>query len=221
MKVLRYDGQGFWLCHKRLSQGRFPWWPSASSDSKLPGVWPPTNWRCCCRRATRKRRGLPRTGVRSARGVDLVCMSSCRRTMPVFYFIDQHDRKMPARPYASGRCAHRFVPVVVGCQPHQRIIEVAPTQSSKTCAASRRGSRSSDAEDATPIRRVFRVVRLRDRTGGRQETPRFAGYMELLFGKPTEKTAAVLGASSRQARADACRWRCGSNGSCPAAKDER
>jgi hypothetical protein len=24
-----YDGQGFWLCHKRLSQGRFPWWPSA------------------------------------------------------------------------------------------------------------------------------------------------------------------------------------------------
>ena len=29
VKVLTYDGQGFWLCHKRLSQGRFPWWPSA------------------------------------------------------------------------------------------------------------------------------------------------------------------------------------------------
>jgi len=28
LKVLMYDGQGFWLCHKRLSQGRFPWWPS-------------------------------------------------------------------------------------------------------------------------------------------------------------------------------------------------
>jgi transposase len=28
LKVLLYDGQGFWLCHKRLSQGRFPWWPS-------------------------------------------------------------------------------------------------------------------------------------------------------------------------------------------------
>jgi transposase len=28
VKVLMYDGQGFWLCHKRLSQGRFPWWPS-------------------------------------------------------------------------------------------------------------------------------------------------------------------------------------------------
>ena len=30
LKVLMYDGQGFWLCHKRLSQGRFPWWPSAT-----------------------------------------------------------------------------------------------------------------------------------------------------------------------------------------------
>lgn len=29
IKVLVYDGQGFWLCHKRLSQGRFPWWPAA------------------------------------------------------------------------------------------------------------------------------------------------------------------------------------------------
>jgi transposase len=29
LKVRVYDGQGFWLCHKRLSQGRFPWWPSA------------------------------------------------------------------------------------------------------------------------------------------------------------------------------------------------
>ena len=30
LKVLMYDGQGFWLCHKRLSQGRFCWWPSAA-----------------------------------------------------------------------------------------------------------------------------------------------------------------------------------------------
>jgi transposase len=27
LKVLVYDGQGFWLCQKRLSTGRFRWWP--------------------------------------------------------------------------------------------------------------------------------------------------------------------------------------------------
>ena len=29
LKALVYDGQGFWLCHKRLSSGRFCWWPAA------------------------------------------------------------------------------------------------------------------------------------------------------------------------------------------------
>jgi len=27
LRLLLYDGQGFWLCSKRLSQGRFGWWP--------------------------------------------------------------------------------------------------------------------------------------------------------------------------------------------------
>lgn len=29
IKLLAYDGQGFWLCQKRLSKGRFRYWPSA------------------------------------------------------------------------------------------------------------------------------------------------------------------------------------------------
>jgi transposase len=29
LRVLAYDGQGFWLCTKRLSQGRFRYWPAA------------------------------------------------------------------------------------------------------------------------------------------------------------------------------------------------
>jgi len=33
IKLLVYDGQGFWLCHKRLSQGRFRWWPSRSDGA--------------------------------------------------------------------------------------------------------------------------------------------------------------------------------------------
>jgi transposase len=27
IKILTYDGQGFWLCQKRLSEGRFRYWP--------------------------------------------------------------------------------------------------------------------------------------------------------------------------------------------------
>ncbi len=33
VKLLVYDGQGFWLCHKRLSAGRFRWWPSRSGEA--------------------------------------------------------------------------------------------------------------------------------------------------------------------------------------------
>ncbi len=33
LKALTYDGQGFWLCQKRLSRGRFPWWPSAGDGT--------------------------------------------------------------------------------------------------------------------------------------------------------------------------------------------
>jgi transposase len=33
LKALVYDGQGFWLCHKRLSEGRFRWWPTSSGGA--------------------------------------------------------------------------------------------------------------------------------------------------------------------------------------------
>ena len=31
VKILVYDGQGFWLCQKRLSQGRFRFWPAGQT----------------------------------------------------------------------------------------------------------------------------------------------------------------------------------------------
>jgi transposase len=32
IKLLLYDGQGFWLAHKRLSSGKFHCWPSRSGE---------------------------------------------------------------------------------------------------------------------------------------------------------------------------------------------
>jgi transposase len=31
IKLLAYDSQGFWLCHKRLSKGRFRFWPDSTT----------------------------------------------------------------------------------------------------------------------------------------------------------------------------------------------
>jgi len=33
LKILVYDGQGFWLFYKRLSSGRFPWWPADRTEA--------------------------------------------------------------------------------------------------------------------------------------------------------------------------------------------
>src|SRR5205823_8662704 len=58
IKLLAFDGQGFWLATKRLSKGRFKWWPTgtgpaqtlrahqallllaaANPDAEAPPVW--------------------------------------------------------------------------------------------------------------------------------------------------------------------------------------
>lgn len=33
LKLLTYDGQGFWLCQKRLSTGRFRFWPTQTTGA--------------------------------------------------------------------------------------------------------------------------------------------------------------------------------------------
>ena len=33
IKILVYDGQGFWLCQKRLSKGKFQWWVEGTDSA--------------------------------------------------------------------------------------------------------------------------------------------------------------------------------------------
>jgi len=35
IRILVYDGQGFWLAQKRLSKGRFRWWPERRSPREV------------------------------------------------------------------------------------------------------------------------------------------------------------------------------------------
>jgi transposase len=34
IRLLTYDGRGFWLCHMRLSQGRFRYWPGRKGAAR-------------------------------------------------------------------------------------------------------------------------------------------------------------------------------------------
>lgn len=35
LKVLVYDGQWYWMCHKRFSSGKLSWWPGSASEAKV------------------------------------------------------------------------------------------------------------------------------------------------------------------------------------------
>ena len=35
IRILVYDGQGFWLAQKRLSKGRFQWWPTGTQAARV------------------------------------------------------------------------------------------------------------------------------------------------------------------------------------------
>ena len=40
IKILLYDGQGFWLCQKRFSKGHLNFWPDKSSNDSLMKLEP-------------------------------------------------------------------------------------------------------------------------------------------------------------------------------------
>ena len=53
IRILAYDGQGFWLAKKRLSQGRFVWWPSGKEPARSSRR---IKRSCCWRPAIRRRK---------------------------------------------------------------------------------------------------------------------------------------------------------------------
>ena len=53
IRILVYDGQGFWLAQKRLSKGRFVWWPRGCGRR----IRRSCSWRRATRRGKRRRCG--------------------------------------------------------------------------------------------------------------------------------------------------------------------
>ena len=35
LKIITYDGQGYWICQKRLSKGKFRFWPEGQTTARL------------------------------------------------------------------------------------------------------------------------------------------------------------------------------------------
>lgn len=35
VRILSYDGQGFWLCQKRFSSGKLKWWPRTTQEASM------------------------------------------------------------------------------------------------------------------------------------------------------------------------------------------
>ena len=58
IRILAYDGQGFWLATKRLSKGRFHWWPKgAQAGRSLRALRRSCCWRAAIRRSKPRRYG--------------------------------------------------------------------------------------------------------------------------------------------------------------------
>jgi transposase len=56
IRILAYDSQGFWLATKRLSKGRFKWWPTAATPAKnCEPTRRSCSWRLVIRRPMRRR----------------------------------------------------------------------------------------------------------------------------------------------------------------------
>jgi hypothetical protein len=42
-----FDGQGYWLAQKRLSKGKFVWWPESEAPAKPLEAYEAPSFYCC------------------------------------------------------------------------------------------------------------------------------------------------------------------------------
>ena len=96
IKLLAYDGQGFWLCQKRLSQGRFRHWPTGQAGQilaahELAVLLAGGDW-------TRRHRGAGVAGGGGLRGTSPVFQRGSRYPGP-----HEHADPLLPRPYRHRR----------------------------------------------------------------------------------------------------------------------
>ena len=124
VKVLVYDGQGFWLCQKRLSEGRFRWWPSATNDGRQDAGRPSTPRPAACGRP-RGDQGRSRLaaaapfGVKSPRQTRLALAERFRATSIPHKSLTEHGSCDADFARVEGRGMKPTAPEIVEMVPSE------------------------------------------------------------------------------------------------------
>ena len=98
LKLLMYDGQGFWLCHSGFRRAGSRGGPRPTTARR--GAWPRISWWSCSRPATRRGPARRPTGGRSGRRLDPALTNSCTIVAGLLHW---GPDGMPRRPEGDGR----------------------------------------------------------------------------------------------------------------------
>ena len=208
LKVLVYDGQGFWLCHKRLSSGRFRWWPTHANGGGQNTGGPPVARSFLGRQS---RSDASSAAVATGRPGRLTrCLGSVKRksrrtALPVF---TSRGYGAPSRETGLARggrqrllfCScfrsSRVLPLTIIALMKQTKPTIVEMDMNKLEEVLRRvEAKELQAEDDKAIQGVGPILRPSDANGGRQEHE-LCRLRKMLFGAKTEKTAAVVGSTT-------------------------
>jgi hypothetical protein len=118
IRILVYDGQGFWLAQKRLSKGRFRWWPEGRNTREVARASP--QWAEGEESASnaRERTGLFTSGIvsRTRQGQRIV-----------MFFTGTEARGGEFRP-GAGATGRSWKSCTLGSTPNSRKRRRSPTR---------------------------------------------------------------------------------------------